>query len=377
MQNKGFSLQRRRDSHDHLIFAKPLHLPLPPNPMKKHSMTTMKLKFVTAGLLASTSILYAQTTRTWDAGGGTDLNWATAANWSSDTVPGAAEFALFGTAGAITDVSGTTNVVDSNRNIARLAYDHTGSGLYQITRIESGATLTAGTGPTSAPFLIQFFSGTNISNVIMNGGGSLSLNGRFIAGRASNADSANIQTVTLDMSGLSAFTTNGTEFQVAFAEGNNHNSTQNSTVRLASGTNTITVGNFRLGVSLISGGQLDSKGSVSLGATNTINADTINVGAGRFAGELKFDTGIVNTGTVTIRNQAGTGNANLLIANQNVFANIIGGTVGSSVDFGQNTVDAQFGSHDHRHSECGEFDVSTGRGRDWDLQLWRRQRHGR
>jgi autotransporter-associated beta strand protein len=120
-------------------------------------------------------------------------------------------------------------------------------------------------------------------------------------------------------------------------------STQNSTVRLASGTNTITVTNFRLGVSLITSGQLGSKGSVSLGATNTINANTINVGAGRFAGELKFDTGIVDTGTVTIRNQAGTGKANLIIANQNVFANIIGGTVGSSVDFGQNTVDAQFG----------------------------------
>jgi hypothetical protein len=87
----------------------------PSNPMKPR--TNQPLKFtLSLGLLACLSgHSFAQTTRTWDAGGGTDLNWATAENWSDDTIPGAAEFAAFGTAGAITDVTGTTNVVDSNR----------------------------------------------------------------------------------------------------------------------------------------------------------------------------------------------------------------------------------------------------------------------
>ena len=143
--------------------------------------------------------------------------------------------------------------------------------------------------------------------VTASGGGSFVNNndgGTFRVGGATGA--TNVNTATVDFSGLSNFTVNlgsaGT-FQVG---DNNTNSSGgpvgSSSLILASTANTITAGTIQLGQGT---GQGSSVQTLSLGAgTNTINADTINIGGNttRSGGAINFASG---TGSVVIRGSDG------------------------------------------------------------------------
>lgn len=266
----------------------------------------------------------------WDAGGGVDQNWSTSANWNPDLAIATGDNITFTSTGATSNSSSTTNVVTGSISIGNLSFTGNTTN-FQITQIDSDQTLTV-----SGNFSQSLGNGT--SNVIVKGSGSLSATGTnfsvAVSGVTGNATS------TLNMSGLSNFSFNGSTFAVskataAVATG------QNGTVTLGA-SNTITATGLDIGV----GGNFSQpvgnrRGILNLGTTNTINADQITVGSDKYVGTLQFAAGITN-GTVTIRNKAGTGGANLNIADSLNFSSTVGGALVSTVNFGTNTVEAEF-----------------------------------
>ena len=206
---------------------------------------------------------------------------------------------------------------------------------------------------------------TSLTANINGAGGTLTLGTSDLQlGPAGN----NALGTTINMSGLSNFAYNGTStrtFRVGYQSGyggNSGNTVTASDVTLANGTNTITAGT--LAVNDTGGSSGAGNALLHLGTTNTINANTINMGTGgRSGATLNFATGLTSP-TVKIRGTDTTsavttwslGQVNLNGANNtwNQLADFSAGTIDANVTT-MNVGKADFGSQSGR----GGTDIAT------------------
>lgn len=207
--------------------------------------------------------------------------------------------------------------------------------------LPTGTALTVGSGSTAATLNLGNFSQTvgslastantaTVSEIVINAGETLTVNGNVTM--SNNTDNAqthlrltgggslivegatfslgqnttgsnNSSWARLDLSGLSSFTAKLTGAMTIQLQGDN-GSGHLSRLTLSNTANTITAASVTVGGSATAGQQV-----LILGAgTNVINANSVNVGTGsRDSGSFSF--GGNATGTVVIRNTAGTGRA--------------------------------------------------------------------
>jgi len=304
-----------------------------------------------ATLLATSAASAA--TNTWDAGGGADLSWSNAANWTG--TPATTDNVVFTDTGGAP--SGITSNVTTNTTIASLNFQQT-SATNQTLSIANGATLTVNgsfTPSSGAATAVLFgFPGNSTAAdgaTTLTGGGSFVVNNSaasFLVGYINN--NASWSTV-VDMSGLNTFTANVSTFGVgryganAFISGTRN---AGGVLTLPQASNitatTISVGDSRglngtENASIFGG----SASALYLGAggaaTNNLNANTIYIANGRQTGTLAFAVGAVAADTATIRGSNGTS----AVAEMRVGTQTGGVTSGASsgnVDFGVGKVDA-------------------------------------
>jgi hypothetical protein len=252
----------------------------------------------------------------WSGGGGFDLNWSTAANWTGGT-PGPGFNASFASAGATTTFA-TNNIVSTNVTIQGLFYNTNNSG-YHTTLIQDGVTLTITNGNTGITAAMQVGGGTGndnvfnkpVTNTITGPGGTLmvlgnapgtGLNQLNFQVRQSANPPAPEQTV-LDMSGLGTLVATVGKFYVAQGGANTSQGQTNVSARVnLARTNVITclranAGQFEVGDS--SGGTFTLAGStLNLGITNALFVDTARFGKQKATNNLVrfnplFTSGIV------------------------------------------------------------------------------------
>jgi fibronectin-binding autotransporter adhesin len=157
----------------------------------------------------------------------------------------------------------------------------------------------------------------------------------------------------LDLSGLGTFSfTGGSTGSVNIGNGNRGF----GGLRLASVTNTITVGTVLLGAG---GSGNGGTGTILLGSgSNVINATTINVTQNKGAGGIFFDP-TNTTGTLKIRGTGGTDADRSTITIGN-FSTNGSNSGGASMVFGTNGVDIKAGTLTIINSTTGSGSLSTG-----------------
>ena len=291
-----------------------------------------RFEFVSTVLLVAASWGPVAHAATWDFGGTPDKNWSTFSNWS-DNASQANQAVLFdSTFGTTANATTVGNIVDASLTLDSLSYANTGT-TWQVTQIASGQTLTLDAGTAPATIFSVGGVASASTKVAILGAGTLTIN-ETTSSIAVGTPTAN-QSAFLDMSGLTAF--NVTVASVNFGANRG-----NGDVTLAN-TNTITTTTLTVGNSGLSTGS-NLKSDLLLGASNTINVDTINVGLNYASGTIGFRNGLTNP-TATIRGSTGgTSRADLTIAN--TLTTAIGNVQGSSVDFTASggSVDARIGT---------------------------------
>ncbi len=117
---------------------------------------------------------------------------------------------------------------------------------------------------------------------------------------------------TLDLTAVPSFvySASGQSFNVGGAV--NAAPAASATMIMAA-TNTITAASFGVGAFTNQNFAAQNTGTVNLGQMNTINASSITVGYNKNVGVLQFQSGLTNP-TLVIRNTAGNGRANLVVA---------------------------------------------------------------
>jgi fibronectin-binding autotransporter adhesin len=120
-------------------------------------------------------------------------------------------------------------------------------------------------------------------------------------------------TATLNMANLANFSFTGAEFNIGGRQANTTGNRSNGNVTLAGTSNAITVTTLNVGA----GSNSNAGGNNNLnlgGGTNIINANSIIVGSFKSTGTMQFTAGTpAGTGSLTIRNTAGTGRAAITI----------------------------------------------------------------
>lgn len=197
-----------------------------------------------------------------------------------------------------------------NQTLASLAIRSNSSTAINTITIEPGSTLTInGTfniGPSPAADGIT-------TKATFAGGGAFNVNAPTTSldvGLPNTSQNNPTNTALLDLSALSSFTANVTNFRIGFGQ------TNAATLDLSNTANNITANLFTVADTQASNG---GPGNVLLGTgTNTIAADTINIAISKGTGTVKFASQTANSpGTLTITNRAGTGGANITVGNQN------------------------------------------------------------
>jgi hypothetical protein len=244
----------------------------------------------------------------WSGGGGLDLQWSTAANWTGGT-PGPGSSATFASPGATTTLV-TNNIVSTNVTIVQLNYQTNNSG-YHTTFITNGVTLTVTNGSTvTGTEALQVGSdiifNPGVTNTITGGAGTLMVLGNPTG---SGINSLNFQIrqcaspavadhVVLDMSGLGTLVATVGKFTVGQGGSGAYQSNCTARVSLAR-TNIITLLRVTSGVFVVgdsSSGAYTLPGStLNLGVTNSLYFDTMNVGKQKVTNALvRFNPAFTN-----------------------------------------------------------------------------------
>ncbi|MFZ9991695.1 MAG: autotransporter-associated beta strand repeat-containing protein [Opitutales bacterium] len=206
--------------------------------------------------------------------------------------------------------AGTLDLNGYDQTIGSLVVQSTSDAVTNSIVIPSGKTLTINGAVNLG------INGDNVNtNINATGGGSLVVNSggsSFNVGAASG--STNDSRVDADFSGLANFTANLGAGTFRVGDANTGTELNPSTFRLAT-NNTVTAASFRVG----DGAGGASTHVLTLGSgTNQINADTFNVGSAgtglRSGGSVLFDAADT-TGTLRVRDSAGTGRATLNVIN--------------------------------------------------------------
>ena len=313
--------------------------------------------FLVAIALATTAQFGHAAAVIWDDDSA-DKQWSTGTNWNPDIAGllGVGDTVTFDDTGSSATQATVTNILTSSTTIDSLSYalpyvEYANSSIHHTTQLAAGVTLTVdgafGAGIISGgPNPDGTATNTTTGSVTITGqsagDGALVIN----AGSTDIAIGYNdptwhhgIRNFTFDLRGLGSFTatTTGTFYLANGAR-------DDADLYLADTTNTIRADRIALA-------GWNSNPTIYLGGDTTLNADSIVLGGG-LPGGMSI-SGQWNSGTpsivfrsdltdpsVVIRDEAGTGRANLTIG--------IGGNMNSDntgkVDFSGGTVDALLGT---------------------------------
>ncbi|MGH8024020.1 MAG: hypothetical protein ACRED1_10590, partial [Limisphaerales bacterium] len=291
--------------------------------------------------VASAGIASAQTTYLW-TGAGADMNWSTTGNWSPAGSPGAADTAVFGSAATTGDSTTANNMISADTTVASLIYTNTGSGVWNVTGVPFGMTLTAG------DVTVGGLSGNVLTDVAMTDGGTLMVQGDLTVG---NLPTGN-QKSTLDLSGLSNFVYNASAGTITFGPGN-HSYTD---VILAAVSNNITAGTISDNYNNTSS---SSSGTLTFGiGTNIVNVGTFNIAAGRNTTAVQF----AGAGGLRIRGVNGTDDslANMTLGYHNTSGSK--STANGTLAFNGIPVDIRLGTLTLGRSDHTPTGISVGSG---------------
>ena len=305
-----------------------------------------------AGLAAGLVLLQTATAATylWDVASPGANNWDVNANWLPNTGnPGAADTAIFGLTGTSPDAFTVNNVVSVNTTVAALSYTNNGAGLWHVTQIPAGVTLTV----SGATVMGGWSSAGAVTptSVALYDAGTLSLNGNLSMGNSGSANTIS----TVDFSGLSNFVCNAASGTVWAGIGNR------SLVawKLATVSNSITaatLNNNALGTSS------SGTANTTLGAgTNIFNVGTFLIGGGRLQSTVSFPAGSAGGG-LRIRGPAGTDASlcNMTLGNHNTGGS--GSTAAGTLSLDGYPVDIKLGTLSLGLSSSGPSGNSPGNG---------------
>ncbi|MEI7730467.1 MAG: PA14 domain-containing protein [Verrucomicrobiota bacterium] len=253
------------------------------------------------------------------------------------------------TIGSTNGTAGNLDLNGHGQTISGLAFKSITTN-YDTVKILGGNTLTVSNIAAGIAFGVGNYGNTiggitATTRVAFAGGGSLIINapsGAFSVEPSGTNATGNALAV-LDLSGLSNFTANVSNWTAAVIGGNPNNVSVQFTLTLAT-NNTITATNIVLGSSGM-GNSSAGGNTVNLGRSNTFNANNIVVMGGRQLGAMLFQAG--SSSNLTIRGVAGgSSRANLYAGDQSNLSGL-GGGGGSSVststlNFSGATVDVRF-----------------------------------
>jgi fibronectin-binding autotransporter adhesin len=263
----------------------------------------------------------------WSGASPVDTNWSTALNWTPNGSPGGADTVTFGSAATTGGSTTVNNAISVNTIVTALNYTNTTTGAWHVTDIPAGLTLTA------TNVTMGGVSGSTglITDVAMTDAGTFAVNGNLTIGNTPTANSISV----VDFSGLSNFVYNASSGTISIGPVN----FSLANVTLAQ-SNNITAGTVSVNFNATSS---SSTTTFTLGGqTNTINAGTFNVAAGRNSTTVAFPAG--STGGLRVR---GSGGTDASLANMTLgFHNTSGGGSHSSgiLSFNGNPVDMRLGT---------------------------------
>lgn len=300
-------------------------------------------------IVASTPLQSHATSYLWNVASPGANNWNVNANWTPNSGnPGAADTAIFGAVGSSADALTVNNVVSANTAVASLVYTNSGAGVWHVTQIPAGVTLSVN-GAASFGNLTSA-GALAATTVALYDAGTLVVNGNLNMG---NSGSANT-TSTVDFSGLSNFVCNAGSGTV-FAGIANRSLV---TWKLAAASNSITAATLNdnaLGTSS------SGTANTTLGAgTNIFNVGTFLIGGGRLQCTVAFPA--VSTGGLRIRGAAGTEESlcNMTLGNHNTSGS--GSTSAGTLSLNQHPVDLKLGTLSLGLSSSGPTGTSPGNG---------------
>jgi autotransporter-associated beta strand protein len=183
------------------------------------------------------------------------------------------------------------------------------SGLASVL-IGSGKTLTV-----NGNITLGLDAGVASTSNLTATGGAMNVTSGSIVVSVNQAavNAAYYSTAKLDVSGLSSFTTNVTNFNIGVGS----TTTGQGVVLLSNTANAIAATTLQVGHSGGNNGNGSSVLTFGTG-TNVLNVDTINVGFSKLGGTVKFASQVAaSPGTLTLANKAGTGGANVTIGSHN------------------------------------------------------------
>jgi len=282
---------------------------------------------------------------TW-AGGGSNVNWSTSANWANG-VPIATADVYFLTNAATATQGAVNNIVAVNSTIQSLTCLNTNQALFHDAQINAGVTLTiTNASATNAIFcgsIAAMAVATTPVNTISGSSGTLVVKAPsgFVnvrQGGLNNLSGMN----TLDLSGLGRFNADVSAVYVAGdGSGAAERERASGTLKLAK-TNLLVL-RAASGTPLLIGsssGSGGAGGTVVLGLTNAVLCDGgLGVGLARCSdSKLNF----ASSGSYAwFRNLAGIGRQNSWLIGDGSATTYSGNLAQGTVDFSNGTIDAQ------------------------------------
>jgi autotransporter-associated beta strand protein len=317
----------------------------------RRSLTLLVAVAAVHPVLGATSFLWSQATPGPN-------NWNVNANWTPSTGnPGPGDTAIFGLTGTVSDNLTVNNVVSVNNSINTLQFTNTGAGVWHVSQIPSGVTLTV----TNNMTVGGLTTATAASLAAMSGGGTLLVTGNTLQVGQGNLAAA-LSGNTLDLSGLSNFVYGASSGTISVGSGNR----SAGNWLLAAVSNSISAGTVNLNSASSSS---STSGTITLGSgTNQINAGTINVAAGntRSACTVQFPAASA-TGGLRVRGSGGTDADRATMTMGNRQASGSGGTTtanlnlnGHAVDFKLNTLTVGQSGNVTANTGTGNLNFDTG-----------------
>lgn len=319
----------------------------------KNFLFQLRATLILSAFFAVTHFAGAQSVWNATVGVSADTNWTDAANWSPSGVP-ASSNVVFNFQHTVTP--GTIdNVVNASITVQRLAYVQT-NGVHN-TLILPGVTLAisnalAGTN-LFAGTIISDITNNIVTNTISGSGGTLAITSSNTVSLISVSENgihaaANNNHSILDMSGLDNFNAAVGNIYVGVSIGNA--TARPSGEFILAKTNIISV--LVVGTAAApaidigdTGGSPDANNFLTLGITNNVAADTIEVANQRSGSTLRFNPAFTNSTTPSLYLR---GHSSSRVVTLNIGDDSQAGAVGSSasgvVDFSGGTIDAMVGS---------------------------------
>lgn len=238
-------------------------------------------------------------TRTWDGGGGADTKWSTAANWSSNSIPGSSDIARFNN----TSVNNCS--IDVDINVAGIDVQSTYTGTItqgannSITVGSSDFKVAAGTFTGSSNSIDCNDAFTLSGGVFTSTTGTLFIDGNFTL--SGGTFTHNSGTVKLD-GGAATLDIGSATLNHLIIEKGSTNLTVTGTAAVAGNLTITTANNINTGTIAVAGNVTTSDTSVTGSGTIKLNgtgAQTLGAGGG--SGEVPKVTIDKSAGTLTLQ----------------------------------------------------------------------------